>query len=430
MKILEKIINYGAALFVLLLPWQTRWIFKEASLNGDVWEYGRFSLYASEILLLALLALAAVRWLIYYLKLSRSQQIKETITEFKGLKFAVILLALWALATIFWAKDHLLAWYAWLKLAEGIGLFWLVKTQLAQAGRKLLIYSLVVSGVIQSIVGMSQWFWQAFPENKWLGLAGLNPGVLGTSVVEAGGLRYLRAYGAFPHPNILAGFLAVCLLTCLIFISKDSSAKLKFWLQSAAVMLTGGLFLTFSRAGWLAVTICVISYWLINYQSKAIKDFIRPSLYCLLVFLVFSLFNLNLITSRVVGNERLEIKSNTERLTSYQQVGTIIKSHWYRGVGLGNYTLSLFQKNYLLPGWAYQPAHNIYLLALSELGLIGLIIFGLLIFQAFKLKNQFWILLLAVLILGLFDHYFMTLFSGLMIWWLVLSLSQDPDMAG
>ena len=59
---LARTIEYGFYLFLFLLPWQTRLIWREARLNGFTWEYGRLSLYATQLLLLALLLLYGV-WL-------------------------------------------------------------------------------------------------------------------------------------------------------------------------------------------------------------------------------------------------------------------------------------------------------------------------------------------------------------------------------
>jgi hypothetical protein len=39
---------------LFLLPWQTRDIFDRILLNGDAWEYGVYSVYAVEVLILAL----------------------------------------------------------------------------------------------------------------------------------------------------------------------------------------------------------------------------------------------------------------------------------------------------------------------------------------------------------------------------------------
>ncbi len=91
--------------------------------------------------------------------------------------------------------------------------------------------------------------------------------------------------------------------------------------------------------------------------------------------------------------------------------------------------------------WHYQPAHNIYLLIASEIGVIGLLIFALFITQALKdgfcfnnnvsretllarksLQHILIAIFVGFLIIGLFDHYFWTLQQGRLIFWLVLAL--------
>ena len=64
LKIISLLINYGTLIFVFLLPWQVRWIYHEAILNGQIWEYGRFSLYGTEILLILILLLSALKFII------------------------------------------------------------------------------------------------------------------------------------------------------------------------------------------------------------------------------------------------------------------------------------------------------------------------------------------------------------------------------
>jgi hypothetical protein len=51
---MKKINKFLLFLLILALPWQSRWIFSETLINSQVWEYGRFSLYASMIILLVL----------------------------------------------------------------------------------------------------------------------------------------------------------------------------------------------------------------------------------------------------------------------------------------------------------------------------------------------------------------------------------------
>jgi O-antigen ligase len=111
-----------------------------------------------------------------------------------------------------------------------------------------------------------------------------------------------------------------------------------------------------------------------------------------------------------------------------------------------------------LESWQYQPAHNIYLLIASEIGIIGLFIFLLFLSQTisnsfktikkplnkrlfsndvqivsretiFSLELNYYLLaiLISFLFIGLFDHYFWTLQQGRLMLWLVLGLILIND---
>ena len=103
----------------------------------------------------------------------------------------------------------------------------------------------------------------------------------------------------------------------------------------------------------------------------------------------------------------------------------MIKAHPVFGVGLNNFLVNLpeFQKTHNSV-FSLQPVHNIYLLVLAETGIIGFGAFMWLLFKTYykvksqKLKvkssiqNSKVLILSIVLILGLFDHYFLTLQQG------------------
>lgn len=98
------------------------------------------------------------------------------------------------------------------------------------------------------------------------------------------------------------------------------------------------------------------------------------------------------------------------------------------GVGLNNFISQLpnYWQNIGLTYWL-QPVHNIFLLVAAETGLLGLAIF--LWFLILTLKKllvtnyQLLITLSAILALGLFDHYWLTLQQPQLLFTIVLGLS-------
>ena len=144
-KLIEKILEGGIYLWVFLLPWQTRLIVSPGTLNGDSWEYGTISLYGLDILLFILIILKIFvgsdkkRFLIPQKKsinpvrspdLNSVNQSLELILSKKrtsnGINLWYIIVGFLAISflSIYWSWNGGLALYGFIKLSEGIILFW------------------------------------------------------------------------------------------------------------------------------------------------------------------------------------------------------------------------------------------------------------------------------------------------------------------
>ena len=115
---------------------------------------------------------------------------------------------------------------------------------------KWLIIPVAIQGSIQAAVAIAQSLLQRSIGIRVLGEAILDPISPGISIVSAGSVRFLRAYGLCDHPNILGGCLAFGLILLLAAYLK---AKKSRWLIVPAFLLMSlGLLLTFSRSASLA----------------------------------------------------------------------------------------------------------------------------------------------------------------------------------
>lgn len=128
----------------------------------------------------------------------------------------------------------------------------------------------------------------------------------------------------------------------------------------------------------------------------------------------------------------------------------MIKDRPFLGIGIGNFVYH--SQNYeaflraaeklleigdgvprqgsgqLVPSWIYQPVHNIYLLIAVETGIIALVIFlGFILIRLIRPITPITFLIIGFLILGLADHYFWTLHSGGVMFWLTLALASDRN---
>ncbi|MDD5566743.1 MAG: O-antigen ligase family protein [Patescibacteria group bacterium] len=445
-------------LYVFLLPWQTRWIIKEGQLNGGTWEYGTYSLYATDLLFLLLI-------FFHYLG-SRKDTKESSHRPARGLDISIIAILVIAALSFFWSLNQGLTLYVLTRLVMGGVLVWLIGGIKFRLRR--LAQAFVGGALIQAIIGLAQFFSQTALTSKWLGWASHDPGQLGTFVVETDGQRLLRAYGGLPHPNILAGLLVIAILFIfglyfdlyhrirIWFERIAHDRKRKFWSKhrpeisrfTAEIMFyllslifcMFGLIVTFSRSAWLAlaVALAVLALVVIIKSDKVrLITFSKLFIVILLVAGVALALFREPIFSRFQPEHRLEQISIESRQTYQEQAVQLLKKHWIVGVGLGTYTQAVHDGiDTRLKPWDYQPVHNIYLLLAGELSFFGLLALGFLLFEILRktVKKLFsdqpidhWFMVavsqVAVLfVFGLFDHFWWTLNIGIMLWWLVIGV--------
>lgn len=425
-NVLENPIEYLFYLFVFLLPWQMRWIVRDFLVQAEVFEYGRISLYAFDILLIVILLYTLiVRLLNKGDKAGRGKK-SYSFSVFVFLCFCVLVFL-----STFWADDKLISLYWAMRMLAGFGLFYLIGR--INFSKVRLAIVVVVAGAIQGLLAIWQFINQEVWASKWLGMAYQSGKLLGASVVEFGLERWLRAYGSVPHPNILGAFLVLSFIAVVYLITRLENKYQKLFLIFSSSFIVLGILFSYSRSAWLVFGLIFIAgfIWLLKLIRE---DWIRRFtkwlfLYLLILLTLFSLTTLSIVKTRlnIGAPARLEIKSNTERLESYRQAGQIIKDHAILGVGIGNYTFELQNKYPDLVLWDIQPVHNVYLLILAELGLFGFLILGLaigyILVRLIRCKKwSFVFVFLCLSVLVFFDHFWWTTASGLYVGWLVLGL--------
>jgi len=339
-----------------------------------------------------------------------------------------------------------ITWYRILKLLELIALFVIFREMLKQY--TVLTYfkfTLFTGGVIQSILAIFQFATQKSIGLTWLGESILAPNILGVAKFSFNGEKFIRAYGTFPHPNVLGIFLLFALSAGLsLMLTKKHLLRNLRWHYRFAFfgelfLIYIGLLLTYSRSIILLTIIIslIFAYTqrdFINRNYKLICKrlhipfFMQTSLAIIIVFTTM-FASYNLLAPRLClhcpGDESLSLRQ------SYQTTAiSIISKNVLFGVGLGNF-IPISKKIYSeIDAWNLQPVHNLYLLIASELGLIGLSLFLVIIFfyaaknlrLRFLAKYPLDLFFAIVLLAGFFDHYFWTLQQGQLIFWISLAL--------
>ncbi len=448
-----KTIEYLFYFFVFLLPIQTCYIWQTGQLNGEACQYLTYCLYGSEILLWLVLLLSVI-----YKLLNRDWEISYL--NYKSLDFYILflLLLITAAISLFFSADKMPSMINLLRLFEGLGLLVLVINFKFSFFKTASAF--VLAACFQSGLAIFQFLSQYVFPSKWLGMAEHISDIGGTSVIESGTMRWLRAYGTLPHPNILAGYLAIAflLLVVLIILAKNKNIQLLLW--AALPILLSGLFFTFSKNGFVALAVGLAFlgiFILLSHDRRSWKILGGIVWGGLIVISLLAIIYKDPLATRLMGENRLEVKSFEDRTEYWAQAKKIWEEKWLTGVGLGNYTLALYDESeQKLAAYEYQPVHNVYLLVAIELGIFGFIVFMLIIILAlrriykfqidthigllgvFKLfafkdvhefyrKKLFWFLgcsavFFCLLVLMMFDHYLWTQYFGVMLWWLCLGM--------
>ncbi len=312
--------------------------------------------------------------------------------------------------------------------------------------------ALGASAALQAIIGFLQFWKQSSIGLGLLGEPPLGQAIPGVAKVVINGGTLIRAYGTFPHPNVLAGFLllGLCALYCLWLRRPSEYELFSGWntLASDAAIGLGiftvifGLLISFSRTGWaiaILVTLAAILRGVVS--GRSFRQAVRLSILLVAAFyLLYSAF-LPYVSARA------QISSSEPAVTlrtAYNRIGLDIIEHNLLGVGIGNQVLYAeqsgeYQKFGLTEPWQFQPIHNIYILIPSEIGVLGALTFLFFVGRLLIPNSKFQILNLesfsaklmlgALLLFGLTDHFLWTAVSGQLMLWLTIGLAMGLNSA-
>lgn len=166
------------------------------------------------------------------------------------------------------------------------------------------------------------------------------------------------------------------------------------------------LLLTFSRS---AIMIGILALAFVFFPKKKVFFFFA------IIFLTFSVF-------------RFPFTSFEESVVVRQQLNAAAIKLWQSsplfGVGLGNFLVRLPEALPTRTIYFLQPVHNIYLLLLSEVGVVGFLFLVWFLQKAFRHSFSIWHLAFGILlVLGLVDHYPLSLQQGQLLLTLLLGLA-------
>jgi O-antigen ligase len=366
-----------------------------------------------------LVALTSVAWLIALVAGSRTSARASLVPLGIGaLSIAAAVSTITALDEViaFYVAAHLavLALFAVaasdLIVTERAGLFWKVLSFTVVAQATLAVWQ----AVTQSTAPIGALF------NGWP-IEFSAPDSVAVVAVLPGVDRWLRAYGSFPHPNILGIFLAVALV--MVSLRAESSRLVRI-AQIAGVV---GLSLTFSRSAWLALSLATVT-WVVTTQAwRDIPAWIGRQLRTKRALVVLVAIGLVLSGARATQLDAFPEANSLSQRQIYDDAAWSLIAQG-RPVGAGNILIAE-QRQGIRVG---EPAHNVFLIALAELGPLGVLawlaLLATIVTSAWRSADpsaRAAMLTVAALVPLLFlDHYLWTQPPGRI--WLALALAVIP----
>ncbi len=322
------------------------------------------------------------------------------------------LLGAWSL------RDGLIESVKWV---EGVLLYLATIALLPRRRAPWLIGAILAAGAAQAIVGLVQ-FVRAIGPSQFI--------VLG---------RFVRAYGTFQQPNPFGGYLGLLAPVALSLAGWATWRVAATWkeagrwaalasavaLAAVASLIYAGLIASWSRGAWMGAAAALVALVLAQ-GRRATTVAIAVGLVVVTAMLLAGGRGGAVATAlidRLASPESyvaftdpraVEITdanfATVQRLAQWQAAWGMFSDHPWLGVGIGNYAAAY--PAYALPRWylALGHAHNYYLNAAAETGLVGLMAYLLLGAAAFLRVAQWirrgagWPRALAIGVLGALTH--------------------------
>lgn len=345
------------------------------------------------------------------------------------IKIIIVLFLLTLIANIFMAKSAGSHAFGILKTVEFILFGIVVAKTFDKTYMPGFVRTISISAILSSVLAIWQFLNQSSVGGLWyfLGERTFNISTIGISTVNFD-QQLLRAYGAFPHPNVLSFFLVFAISQVIFRIQYEKETLWKIILAISVISGTIGILLTFSRSSILLLFSLVL-YAIYAKGKRNVKIFV-PGIVALIGILVLGYF--------VKYQPEFIFRGIDFRNELFIQSFKIFAENPYFGIGLNNFFI---HQTFLISDISptnFQPPHNIFLIALLSLGIFGWWILPSILISTVRLVidrikvfrgevRSFYqgilFILLSIIFVGMSDHFLITLEQGQVIIALILGLA-------
>lgn len=420
-------------LFIGFLPTQLGKHFwpQESFVLGIRIDYLAPTLYVTDILLVCFLTV-----FLYEYRAAVIRQVLLLVSR-PVFSLAALFFVLSILSSLFQAERPLLVLYGFLKVSEISALVlctWILLSEKPFRLSVLMAFSLGM--VFESALSIVQFLTQSSLGGVfyYVGERTFSQVTPGIALSEIGGTLLLRPYGTLPHPNVLAGYLL--LGSALLLYAKKQTTQLwqRMWFSAVILLSFFVVLLSLSRLS-IVLFLGMLFAFYVSYKKKGNKAVGISLLIVISMVLVLAPFLSERYTSLTFGSASVQ-----ERLFLLRASVSMIHENPFIGVGLNHFLVSL--PEFITHGtsiFLLQPVHNVFMLILSEGGVLMFLSFFLVIGSVSKhilrsardTRVTVFVLVGLVVAIGMVDHYLLTLQQGQLLLGFVLGFvlsiaSENP----
>lgn len=242
-----------------------------------------------------------------------------------------------------------------------------------------------------------------------------------------------RVIGPFDNPNVFGEYI-VLLLPLAIAVAFRLRGKLQLLGAAAACSMILALIYTWSRGAWLAAMLSVGAFLLL--YSSAFLKLILPGL--LVIPFAPAVLPASIL-NRLMSIGDMADTSTAYRVSIWTASMRMIKSVFFSGIGTGSDVFLTVYPMFALSGASYAlHAHNLFLQITIETGIVGIVIFLVMIWLFFRtvlscyytvkqrdtstLVMALGMGVLALLLQGLTDYVWFN-YRVLLMFWLAIGLA-------
>lgn len=398
-RLLPKLFSWLVAVLIIFIPSNLFLVLNESAgfVNGLRIDYLIPKWYFTDILILFIILIG------FQINDKRILSIKNHFFASNKNRGLIIFFSLLVIAQFFSAKAFI-SFFTLIKMIE-YGLLTVVLTvNKKYLSLKTIQLSLMLAIIIQLIFALYQFKYQhSLTPYKFSGESEINQSTIGLARGTFNGEERLLAYGTTPHPNVLAGIVA--LFTVLLLIPIGS----KNWVKYILLLIPAGLIISLTQS-WSAA-LALLCGLLLLHKYRLLQNLINSNkrrVAALITLSVFIFPILLMLLSSISTSPSLSRRNDLN-----DAAFAMFQAKPLTGIGVGNFTAVLehYSQSRELVRFI-QPVHNNAWLYLAETGILGIVILILLI--KLTMKATWSPLVFALIPLVVLDHYLVTTQSGIL----------------